>query len=180
MLNTQKIILGYSPFNEQEQQDKNYALLAFEKFQNILTRESVFCHTTSSAFIINKTQDKVLCCFHKIYQSWSFVGGHSDGMDSPLGVALKEAQEETGIKNFSVLSSTPISLDVLVTPGHFKNQKYVCGHTHINTTYLLKTDEKEKLVNSPEENVAIDWIDLEKLPLLAQEDYMKKIYKKII
>ena len=180
MQNTLKTILNFVPFCEQEDNDKNYALHAFKNFSNILTRESVFCHTTSSAFILNKSHTKVLFCLHKIYNSWSVIGGHTDGVDDPLFVAKKEAQEETGLVEFFPLSKNPVSLDVLVTPGHTKHGRFVCGHTHINLTFVFEADDSLPLTNAPEENFAVKWLELDKLLELSNEPYMKKIYKKII
>lgn len=37
--------------------------------------------------------------YHKIYNSWAWTGGHSDGDNDLLHVAMKEAKEETGIKD---------------------------------------------------------------------------------
>ena len=45
--------------------------------------------------------------FHKIYNSWSWTGGHADGDSDLLKVAIKEASEETGLKNIK-----PISKDI--------------------------------------------------------------------
>ena len=40
---------------------------------------------------------------HNIYNSWSWTGGHADGDKDLLYVAIKEAKEETGVKNIKAL-----------------------------------------------------------------------------
>ncbi len=83
--------------------------------------------------------------YHKIYNSWAWTGGHSDGDSDILYVAMKEAKEETGIKNVIPIFKDIYSLELINVNGHEKRGKYVCSHVHINVTYLLETDEKEKL-----------------------------------
>lgn len=179
MLKTQEIIKKFVPQNEQETKDKAYALKAFEIFPNILFRESEFSHICSCAFIINKSKTKVLCVYHNIYNAWSYVGGHADGTDAPVEVAIKEAKEETGIDNLKLLQQEPISLDVLATYGHIKHNKFVCAHTHIALCYLFEGDEHFPIHNKPDENKAVKWLTFDELLELA-EDCMKGVYKKII
>ena len=83
--------------------------------------------------------------YHKIYNSWAWTGGHSDGDSDILYVAMKEAKEETGIKNVIPIFKDIYSLELINVNSHEKRGKYVCSHVHINVTYLLETDEKEKL-----------------------------------
>lgn len=40
----------------------------------------------------------MLMVYHNIYDSWSWTGGHADGDEDVLHVAMKEAKEETGIQ----------------------------------------------------------------------------------
>lgn len=181
MSNTIEILNNYQPYNAQEQQDKAFSLNANKVFNGkILTRDNPFCHTTASAFVVNKDFSKVLCCYHNIYQTWSWVGGHCDGIDDPIEVAKKEAMEETSIKKLDLLSSTPISLDVLVTEGHFKNGKYVSSHVHINLCYLFVADENQKIYKKEDENSNVKWLYINKLIEKAREPCMKIVYAKIL
>ena len=168
----------YVPFNSQEEGDKNYFIKSEQKGQ-ILTRENENCHLTASAFIINKKHNKVLSVFHNIYNSWSLPGGHADGIDDMLFVAKKEVVEETGIKNFELLKKTPISIDSLTTDSHFKNNKFVPAHIHLNICFLFEADENQKLSVKPDENKSVKWMSFEELISGAWEPQMKKVYKKI-
>ena len=131
-------IKNYKPYNIQEKNDKELILLAVNNFNNLFTRENPILHFTSSGYIINKTRDKVLMIYHKIYNSWAWTGGHNDGDTNFLRVAIKEAQEETGLKNINVISDDIFSIDVLTVNGHIKKNKFVSAHLHLNITYLLE------------------------------------------
>ena len=95
----------YIPYSEQEENDKEIIIRCFDMFDDILSRDNNIMHITSSAFIVNKNRTKVLMVHHNIYNSWCWTGGHADGEENLLLVAINEAQEETGIKDiFPVLA----------------------------------------------------------------------------
>lgn len=79
MENLKKEIEEYIPFNEQEEKDRELILEIFESEKNILTRENKKCHFTVSAWIVSPDRKEVLMCYHNIYNSWAWLGGHADG-----------------------------------------------------------------------------------------------------
>jgi len=89
-MNIKKLIKNYTPYNEQEEQDKEIILKWIDTFDDVLTRNNEFAHFTSSAFVVNKTRDKALMIHHNIYNSWAWTGGHADGESDFLNVALRE------------------------------------------------------------------------------------------
>ena len=180
MSKTVEMLKNYVPYNEQEQKDKELIIEAEEIFTDILTRNNKFCHLTATAFIINKQHTKVLCIYHNIYQSWSWVGGHADGDDDMLYVAMKETKEETSLSKFKVLSDKPISIEVLPVKGHIKRGEYVSCHTHLNITYLLEADENDSVKILEEENSNISWLTFDELISATSEPQMVPIYKKIV
>lgn len=122
MSKTIDMIKNYTPYNEQEEKDKQF-FIDCEKKEQILTRENEMAHLTSSYFVLNKARTKVLCTYHNIYKSWTWGGGHADGDDDMLYVAKKELQEETSLKGFRLLSDSPIAIDSIPVLGHFKRGK---------------------------------------------------------
>ena len=85
----------YIPFNEQEQIDKEQFLEFINTFDDVLTRNNVFGHFTSSAFVVNKDRTKMVVVYHIINDGWIYPGGHADGIDDLLSVAVREVEEET-------------------------------------------------------------------------------------
>ncbi len=174
-------IKAYQPVNEQEVQDQKVILDYLTQFEdNILTRDNEFAHLTSSGFILNKSFDKVLMIYHNLYQSWAWTGGHADGEADLLAVAIKEAKEETGIKQVKPLSQEIMSLDILPVWGHVKKGHYVSSHQHLNVSYLLTADEDEVLVIKEDENSNVGWIPVDEIQMYCQEPQMIPIYQKLI
>ncbi|MFL0268207.1 NUDIX hydrolase [Candidatus Clostridium radicumherbarum] len=173
-------IKNYNTCNEQEAKDKEIILKCIEDSKNILTRENEVAHITSSGFIINKAKDKVLMIYHNIYNSWAWTGGHADGEEDLLKVAIREAQEETGIMKVVPLTDEIVSLDILTVVGHIKKGKYVAPHLHLSIAYLLIANEDESLKIKPDENSGVKWLPLDEIAQYSNEPYMVKVYEKII
>ena len=180
MSKTIEMLKKYIPYNEQEEKDINQIIQSESIFGDILTRKNKFCHLTASSFIVNKKHTKVLCIFHNIYNSWGWVGGHADGDDDMLNVAIKETQEETSLKDFSVLKDVPVSVEILPVAGHVKRGEYISSHIHLNITYLFEADENQEVKILENENSNIGWLTFDELILKTSEEHMRPVYKKII
>lgn len=173
-------IEAYSPYDEQEQKDKEQILAFLKKNPDGFLRSNTLAHMSSSCWITNETMDKVLLCYHNIYQSYTWLGGHADGEQDLLKVALKEAREESGLKSVRPYDGKIFSLECLTVDGHIKRGSYVSSHLHYNVTYLLLADEKEPLHIKPDENSSLKWFPLEEVVPVSSEPWYKKwIYPKL-
>jgi len=175
-----KLIEGFEPFDEQEAKDKAVILKWIDAFDDVLDRSNEFAHFTSSAFIVNKSRDRVLFVHHNIYNSWGWVGGHADGETDMLAVALREVQEETGIKNIRPAATEIFLLDTLPVLGHTKRGQYVPAHTHLSVAYLIEADENEPLTVKADENSGVQWIPIDQAVAKSTEPHMKPVYAKAI
>lgn len=173
-------IKNYHPFNEQEEKDKALFLKSLDKFHEILTRKNTIAHLTSSAFAVNKEKTKILMIYHNIYDSWAWSGGHSDGDEDQLKVALKELKEETGVKNPIPILEEAFAMDVLTVNGHMKKGEYVSSHLHLNLTYLIECSEDETLKIKEDENSGVKWIPFDEIKDYCSEPHMMPIYNKLI
>lgn len=180
-MNFKKEIEKYVPQTQQEEWEKVTMLQYIDLFyDNILYRSSLLAHMTASSMIFNETKDKVLMIYHNIYQSWSWTGGHTDGEENLQKVALKEAEEETGIKAFQMLKNGIVSIDILTVEGHYKKEKYVHPHIHFNVTYCFEASEKNKLILNENETKGVQWIPISDIKSHCKEEKMIPIYEKII
>lgn len=173
-------IKNYVPYNEQETKDKEVIMYCTEVFEDVLTRHNEVAHFTSSAFVVNRARDRVLMIHHNIYNSWSWIGGHADGEEDLLAVAVKELKEETGVKNISPVSSDIFALDVLTVLGHIKRGNYVSPHLHLSIAYLIEADENDLLIVKKDENSDVKWIPIDEINFYSTEPHMHRVYEKLI
>lgn len=179
-MNWIKAIKRYKTYNKQEIKDKGLILHCMNIFDDILTRSNEIAHITCSAFAVNKARDKVLMVYHNIYDSWSWSGGHADGDEELLEVAIRELKEETGVTNIQPISIDIFSLDVLTVLGHIKRGEYVSAHLHLSVTYLIEADENDSLIIKEDENSGVKWIPIDEMVSNSNEPHMQKVYAKLI
>jgi 8-oxo-dGTP pyrophosphatase MutT (NUDIX family) len=79
---------------------------------------------------------------------WLQLGGHADGDNDILRVALKEASEESGISSIKDISEEIFDIDVHQIPAN-KNEK---AHIHYDIRFILQVSSDEKIKINHESN----------------------------
>ena len=179
-MDIRQAIETYIPFNEQEAADKSLILAFLKANPDAFFRSNRIAHMTASAWVVNPARDKVLMVYHKIYDSWSWTGGHADGEEDLAAVALREVKEETGVRSARLLSEEIFSLESLTVDGHEKNGAYVSSHLHLNVTWLLEADDLDPLTVCEAENSGVRWFTLdEALKASSEPWFVKRVYAKL-
>ncbi len=168
----------YIPVNEQEALDKAI-MLKYADDPKAYFRENNEAHFTASSWVINQNHDRVLMCYHNIYDSWSWLGGHADGSQDLRSVAIREVREESGIEAVSA-DDDLLSVEILTVDGHEKKGHYVSSHLHLNVTYLLIADDRQPLKTKDDENRAVSWFDIDEVISKSSEKWFReRIYSKL-
>ena len=173
-------LLAFQPYNEQEATEKRLMLQYMDTFPDLLTRNNEMAHFTASCWIVNPARTHVLMAFHNLYLSWAWLGGHADGEADLLRVALREANEESGITGARPLMRDIFSLEILGVDGHVKRGRYVATHLHLNCTYLLEADDRLPIRAKADENSAVRWIPLSAVEAEVREPEMRIVYRKLM
>lgn len=177
----QKTIINYQPEGEVEAAEKESFLQFINAFgDRAFARENLPGHFSASAWIVNPARDKVLMIFHKMFNSWTWVGGHADGMQNLQHVAAKETQEETGVKDIRALLDEPLDINVLSVSNHVKKGRLVPRHLHYNAVYLFEADENAPLRIKPDENSGVAWIRIEDIAEKCLEKHMFPYYERVM
>ena len=169
----------YVPFDEQEEKDKEQMLEFINNYDDVLTRNNVMGHFSSAAFVVNKERTKMVVVYHNIYDAWIYPGGHADGEEDLLSVAVREVEEETGLK-VNVLDANMFAIQSLPVKGHVKRGKYVSAHTHFDVVYLLEADDTIPLVFREDESKGVKWIPFEEADDETMCDFIRPIHKKLV
>ncbi len=173
-------IKAYRPCNEQEEQDRKELLKWLESGLDIWSRDCRAAHLTASAWIVSPDRTKVLMAYHKLYRSWSWLGGHADGDHDLLHVAEKEVSEESGLAEFRPVSKDIYSLEILTVDGHVKKGVYVPSHLHLNVTYLIEADPVLPVRPKEDENKAVQWFEKDAAVSASSEPWFREhIYSKL-
>jgi 8-oxo-dGTP pyrophosphatase MutT (NUDIX family) len=114
-------------------------------------------HLTGSAWITNRSRDRVLLVKHAKLDKWLQPGGHADGNENMVEVALREVQEETGLDQ-SVVAPGLFDIDIHTIPA----RKDFPAHEHYDVRFLLEADETRPLTIN-HESTALQWVALHEL-----------------
>lgn len=172
-------IENYIPFNEQEEKDKEQFLRFIDSFDDVLSRNNIFGHFSASAFVVNKERNKMVVVYHLINDGWICPGGHADGNDDLLSVAVREVLEETGLK-VKVLDENIYSIQSAPVKGHIKHGKYVPAHLHLDVIYLMEADDKIPLIYKEDESKGVKWVSFDEASNDTMCDFIRPIHKKLI
>ncbi len=178
-MNLKEQIEKYKPFDEQEERDKEQFLRFINAFDDVLTRDNIFGHFSASAFVVNKEKNKMAVVYHNINDGWIYPGGHADGEEKLLEVAIREVEEETGLK-VKVLDDSIFSIQSAPVKGHIKKGKYVSAHLHLDVVYILEADDNQILTFREDESKGVKWIPFEEADNKSMCDFIRPIHKKLI
>lgn len=179
-MSLRELIESYIPADEQEKEDKEKILGYIDTFDDVLSRDNEVVNFVSSAWVMNKSRDKILMVNHDIYNSFMFTGGHAEGDPDLLNVALRETKEETLSQSVKPISPNIYMLDIFPVPEHIRKGKVVKPHYHLNTTFLFEADESEKLVPQEGENTEVRWIPINDALDYVSKEGMRRMIQKLI
>ena len=108
-------------------------------------------HFTGSAWLVSADGTRVLLMHHRKLGLWLQPGGHADGDDDLARVALREAQEETGVTDLHVEGGI-FDLDRHRIPGRANEPE----HWHYDVRYVVRARSDERFTIN-EESHALAW-----------------------
>jgi 8-oxo-dGTP pyrophosphatase MutT (NUDIX family) len=128
-------------------------------------------HVTGSALIVHPDSGRVLLRWHPRQQAWLQVGGHGDpGENDPLGIARREAAEETGLADLAPWPDPQLRHVVIVSvPAAGADP----AHEHADARFFLATRMPDAVV--PEApDAPLRWLTLAEARDLTTEPNLQE------
>ncbi|HTH56973.1 MAG TPA: NUDIX hydrolase [Cyclobacteriaceae bacterium] len=161
-----------SKFEEERQFVKRF--LELLKHPDCFQRTHLPGHITGSSWIVNQDRTKTLLVHHAKLNKWVQPGGHADGEENILNVALREGEEETGLRE--LLPELAIfDIDVHLIPA----RKDFLEHFHHDIRFLVKANEKEEIIVSDESH-DVKWVLLSELENYTKERSVLRMKEKLL
>ena len=152
-LKTYQMIEKYETADPNELVFKEKMLEFISACDDCFLRSCAVGHFTSSAFLLNKDKSHVCLMHHAKLNKWMQLGGHCDGDWDILNVAIKEAREESGIKNIKPIKYDIFDIDIHLIPPSSKDH----AHYHFDVRFLLHACDDDTLIRNHESN-ELKWV----------------------
>lgn len=121
-------------------------------------------HFTGSAWLVSADGQRVLLTHHRKLGRWLQLGGHADGDAHLARVALREAEEESGLRGLR-LQTEIFDLDRHRIPARGTEPE----HWHYDVRYVVQAEADEAFRVSTE-SLALAWRPIEAIAVDADAD----------
>ena len=163
----------YAPIDKQEQEYKSTIINFIRGNTDCFERSLKIGHITASAWLVNKHNSHALLMHHAKLDKWVQLGGHCDGQADVLLVALKEAQEESGIQTIVPASQSIFDIDVHLIPANSKEAE----HYHYDIRFLLRVENDASFVKN-HESKQLAWFSKDNNELPTKERSVVRMFEK--
>ncbi|MBD13997.1 MAG: NUDIX hydrolase [Planctomycetaceae bacterium] len=140
-------------------------------------------HITGSAWVLSHDRTKCLLLHHRKLDRWLQPGGHADGQTEIQQVALREAEEESGLTQLALLGDcqdlVPLDIDVHKIPARFDAASNMTedAHEHHDIRFLVVAGANQELVLS-EESHDLRWFTNQEVLQVTQEESVLRMMRK--
>lgn len=167
------LLRDYNPICDEDAQARKRIIEFVTTNPDCFERTLAKGHITASAWLLNKTGEKALLMHHAKLNLWVQPGGHCDGDFDVLAVAIKEAQEESGINAIMPVNKAIFDLDVHLIPA----RKDEPEHYHYDVRFLLQVVSDED-ININHESLALRWFGKNRQELPTDSPSILRMFSK--
>lgn len=173
-LNLIELLNNYHPSDLKEKKYKNEMIEFLKKNDVFLGKENKKGHITASSIIVSKNRNEVLFTYHKKLNKWLQLGGHTEINEHILESALREAKEESGLKNIKIINEKIFDIDIHKIPKYHNEEE----HFHYDIRFLFEADRKD-LIKISNESKDLKWIKIDEIRKYTNSESIIRPIEKI-
>ncbi len=144
-----------------------------EANHDCFSRQLEIGHITGSAWLVNNNGSAVLLTHHRKLNRWLQLGGHAEGCSDIRSVAMREAYEESGLKEIRAISEEIFDLDIHRIPER-RDEK---AHDHYDVRFALRAVGSEEWSVSDESH-SLDWVPVLDLARKTEDESLIRMKEK--
>jgi len=152
------LLSEWKPQHDEQRQLRDDFLRHIDTADHPWSRDCLPDHLTASAIVLDHSRTKVLLALHRKVGLWLQFGGHIEPHDKTIAdAANREALEESGVLEISLVKTQPLRLDRHAAP---------CGPAarhHLDIQFLGMADSAVT-PRASAESLAVQWFSVNDLP----------------
>lgn len=169
-----ELVASHLPFDELEKTHTSRTLQFLERNDVCTSTANQSGHITASAWVLSADKSETLLTHHRKLNRWLQLGGHIENDSSIQEAALREAREESGITQLSLVNDAIFDIDVHQIPA----RRDVAAHYHYDLRFLVEANSAD-FIKSAESN-ELAWINLTKVAELVDDESVLRMCRKTI
>ena len=165
---------GYLKTFPAERETVEQMVSFIESHTDCFERSLSIGHITGSAWLMDENYERALLTHHRKLDRWLQPGGHADGQSDVLAVAMREAEEESGLGEIELVSDSLFDIDIHLIPARGNEAE----HFHYDCRFLLRSVGSDQYSVS-EESHDLAWITLADMSRCTTEVSITRMVDKV-
>lgn len=172
------LLRQHMPADENERTMTEATIAFVEQHPDCFERSMLIGHVTGSAWVVSPDRQRVVLIHHRKLDRWLQPGGHADGDPDVAAVALREAEEETGLTGLKLIRQDEqlpgiFDVDVHTIPARGN----VPQHWHYDVRFLVEANPKISFRQNGETK-DIQWFSTKEAELLVDSESICRMLRK--
>lgn len=168
-----QLLAQHEPFDAHEARARERIITFVRNHADCFERGLAIGHITGSAWVLDQNGTRVLLTHHRKLDKWLQLGGHADGDSDVLRVALREAQEESGIDAIEPVHTAIFDVDVHPIPARDRTPE----HLHYDIRFLLRVTRDVPFQVSAESH-DLAWVAPDEISELDTDGSVRRMARK--
>lgn len=136
-------------------------------------------HFTASCYVVDGG-GRLLLHHHRRLDRWLQMGGHVEGDESPELTALREGEEESGLRDLTLAADGIFDLDIHGIPAAPRGDGLAePGHDHYDVRYVARTASPDAIALDRAESNDLAWVTLDRAAELMPGTESHRVLRKI-
>jgi 8-oxo-dGTP pyrophosphatase MutT (NUDIX family) len=170
------LLRAHTPADDHEAAMLTRIVAFVELHPDCFERSLLIGHVTASAWVVDCGRSHALLTHHAKLDKWLQMGGHCDGDSDVLRVALREVEEESGLRAVEpLLGGAIFDVDAHEIPERGETP----AHIHHDIRFLFAADRRLPLRISDESH-DLRWVEFGEIPRLNTDESVLRMLRKII
>lgn len=167
-----QLLEQHQAWDDTEEAHRRHTLDFLHANTNCTSPSNLKGHITASAWLLSPTREHALLTHHRKLDRWLQLGGHVENDATIQAAAEREAREESGMSDLSLLSRALFDVDVHTIP----QRQDIPEHEHYDLRFVFASATDRYVTSN--ESKALSWVPLVRMSEFVSDVSMLRMVAK--